>query len=161
MSEAKEAPSVGDHLGNAGALPTVNFRGRKLKVGYPVESTYTKIELKIAELAYAEAVSLQKVIPGIMADMMNKVTGRYHRALGPWWNDAFNKPLNASSLILWACISDQHPEFTWEDTVQVLKESREEAKFALAIVTPPFLELVAAATPMTVAELSTGELDSL
>ncbi len=152
-----DAPSMGDHCGNAGALPTIKSGGKVWGVAYPTPATITKIEMRLAECAYAEAMGLQKLIPGIVPDALSKIQMRYHRALGPWWNAAFNKPMEGQALMVWACCSDLDKAFAWEDAIQALKESRSEVKFALAIVTPPFYELIAAITPMTAAELAGAE----
>lgn len=144
--------SMSDHCGNAGALPTVTLKGVKKTVCFPTPKIISRMELAIAEAAFAEAKEMAAFRPGVEDEVLTKITAKHHRIFGPFWNATMASSAG-TTLLLWACISDKHPDFTMADAIQVQKEDRDGVRLALACVSPPFCKVLAGMSLLTLDEV--------
>lgn len=142
-------PSVGDHLGNAGSPPTVPFGERVLTVAYCTPKIIAAMENQIAQMAMIEAEILGGGCPDRIGRM---IATRQHRALGPLWKETFSGHVG-DCLLLWACITVNHPDFTWADVLKLVRESGAQVRAALEIIRPDFYRGLAEVTPYRLEEI--------
>ena len=128
---------MGDHLGNDGKLPTINYAGRDLKVAYYCPKVSDLVEKEIARLNIETALELADVDPGIVAETRKLLRKRSHTVGGELWANAFETQLGAT-LVLWACINANHPDFSVDDAKKLLKEKDAECTLLFELVLPSF-----------------------
>lgn len=154
-----ERAATGDHLGNDGKLPTIKWKGKDYAVSYYCPAATDLIEKEIARDSIAVALSLKDIDPGIVESTRRKLLKREHSVGGELWSDAFKKPAG-TALIFWACIALNHPEFTVEDALKLMKEKDDEVAMIYTLVLPSFFVQISASVGLPVEEL-TAEFEKL
>lgn len=137
--------SMGDHLGNAGPLPTITWQSKELQVMYPDNFVAARVELAIAKEAVDEATSLAQVTPSIVDYTSRLLVNREHRMGGTLNLSKLGTP-EGQYLMLWACVSCVKGQewFTLDECAAYAESNPVQAKLTLALVVPGFLELAAA-----------------
>lgn len=129
--------SVGDHLGNAGPLVTIDWinpgdgKPRRYKIAQPTAITLARMEMAIAKDAFDELEALGK-------DGSLLVASRHHRCGGPLWDAVMEDGIRWTPLMLWAMLCDSHPDFERKDAVRMMRDKAKEVKFATAYGAPFF-----------------------
>lgn len=154
--------SVQDTLGNAGTLPTVEWKGETYHLSFPSQKTKTALEEHVAAQAVNECRAMKGVLPAdAYAELWDKtvkaIQTRAHRTMGPLWVETIMAGgIKTAVPIMLILFRVRHPKLSEDDVRAMILDEPELTTAALMRVIPSFFEMAVRAVgapPETAAEL--------
>lgn len=143
-----EPAAVGLALGDAAALPTITFAGKRWTVGAPTGRAKSALEELVVEIATANVERLQKVLsPAKYAakvkELDKQIDGGHYVTWGELWRTVSDGP-DGRPAFLCALLRERHPdgEATMDVARQMWLRETRQVRRALARVVPTFFDLL-------------------
>lgn len=164
MPEDLPPASMGDVLGNAGELPTVEWKGETYRLSFPSQKAKCALEELVAAQAVNECRAMKTALPAdAYAELWNEtvtaIQTRQHRTLGPLWvKTVMGGGAASAALIMLVLFRVKHPQLTEADVRAMIAAEPEQTTAALLRVIPSLFEMVgrdAGASPEAIADLTT------
>ncbi len=157
-----EAPDLNSVLGQSGACPEIELNGKAWKIGHPTQKAKTTLNVLVVQRAANEITSLEGLLPPAttarMFDALTKSIGaKHYQTWHPGWLDTMGSQ-DGDILFLQSLIRVNHPEATEQDAFDLYANRLGQVKIAMALVMPPFLDLLEKEFPPQIPEAQRAEL---
>lgn len=141
-------PSASDALGNAGALPVINYKGKAYSVAYATPKAVQRVEQEVAAQAWANVQGLKGVAgyEEMKAETLKGIQSRQHAFAAPLYTAAIDGP-DGWPLMLWGCVAERHPEVKLDDVRGMFRDAADDVDLALAVVGGGFFSIGAESLP--------------
>ncbi len=155
MSEEHiRAPGVGPALGGAGSpCPEVPLGSKKWKVGWPTQEAKARHELLVAQF-HEESLDARRGIyaPAKFArkqrELELQLGAGEHCVGGDLWLAVADGPA-WNVVLLTSLLREHHPEATFDDARALWRTEPRKVRIALALVIPPFVEVLLTEAPVS------------
>lgn len=148
-----DAASVQDALGDAGACPRFEWRGKWYTLGFPTDAAKARLEELVIQAETAAVRSLKGLVPDDeyqrKIDRLGRLNrGREYRTRsGSLWREYMVGESRDQGFLLYvlSLLHAHHPELTDADVAEMLDECGEFVTLAADRVVPGFFDFLAAA----------------
>lgn len=144
--DASQVPGIGDLLGDAGALPEIEYGGRVWKIGKPTQRAGDCLVQLTIRAAMREIQALKGVVDdadyrAMFDDFTVSVQTGAYKTWGDRWS-AMAAGMDGTVRFLLSLLRERHPDATESDAMSLMVNCGDEVKAAFAQVLPPFLFLL-------------------
>jgi hypothetical protein len=153
--DATQVPGIGDLLGDAGALPEIEYAGKVWKVGKPTQRAADCLVQLTIRAAMKEITSLKGIVePADYKEMFDDFTVSVQRGAYKTWGDrwsAMASGMDGTVRFLLSLLRERHHDATEADAMALMVNCGDEVRVAFAQVLPPFLFLMLDSHPAVLA----------
>lgn len=127
--------------GNLGPKPVVLWDGKPYSLSFFCPAVVVRMVAAVVDQCYAavDAIGSPRARARAEKALNDRVSVGHHEYGESLFRERVGT-LRGSPLLLWACVADNHPEFTFDDAHRMARESSNDVARALLLIEPGFFE---------------------
>lgn len=143
--------TVTNLLGDAGASPTVSYKGKTWTIGHPTQKAKADLEILVVERAKqnledARPALTEEEYAAERKDLSAHIKARTWKTFGELWNALCSGPCG-NPLFLLTLMRPHHQDATYQDAETLWLNANADCCDAMAVVVPGFLDQLASEIP--------------